>query len=264
MKRGVVVFSFVVFLLAGVNAPAQMDKKIEVVGDSLPSTDVFFIAENHGIYEGDQLEVELIELLNEKFQIQHVVLECSKSLAYLLNCYAQQGDTTIYLLDKKINVLAKKYKKLYEEHKIIVHGMDFERGEFITAIKLLLKKNDYGRKTELYKYVSSFPDTIENFIPRGISGYEKRTDIYRATQNIFELEKDSLKKDLGDDYNIVAEILENPVTEREMKKRDETMAVNLSALKGQKFVCITGAGHTTLHSGNSLLSRFIHDNTNLK
>ncbi len=235
-------------------------KQIEVVGDSVQGSNAFFIGEVHGIWEGTEFKFEMIRWLHKTYGINDVVMEWGKSEAYHFNAYLQHGDTAIFAYygrDKKILDQLSQWQALYDECGFTLHGIDFERTTFVTTVLSILNKYPETKGTMFYEYLNSITDEAKK-IEDDQSGKKAFVRIYAKAKTVFENDKEILKATLGEQYHLVAEIMENPATQKEFKKRDEMMAINLSNIKtaGNGFVCILGLGHTTLHK-KSVVKRYI-------
>ncbi len=239
----------------------QQAKPFEIIGDNIKTGQNIFLAEAHGIYELVPFKMALIKMALEKHAITEIVLEVGKAEAYMYNAYLQNGDTTIFIEypDQATHNYMYMWKQLYQDHPFTIHGIDFERKEFVTAVLSILNKNEMAKNTELYNYLKILPDSLQN-LQGGKSGYKLRTAIYSRAVNLFENNKDKLRNVLGGNYNILEDIFENPATEKGMEKRDVTMCENLQKIRnpnGKNFICILGIGHLSMHSKKSLLSRYI-------
>ena len=244
-------------------------KKLEFRDKGISSVNALFVGEVHGIKDLPQFKDDIIRFAHYKFGINNVVLELGKSEAYLFNAFLQRGDTAIleeYGHSKGTMDELEKWKSLYTECHFTMHGIDFDRIEFVVAVRSILRRYPAAANTRLYRYLCSLPQSVID-ISDGKRGAKERIRIYSIAKDIFEGEKDALKQVLSEDYTTVAGIMENPTTEKRFKQRDKGMAENLSLLRKQgdgRFLCIVGLGHTTTHKKGSLINRFVDSATEPK
>jgi hypothetical protein len=245
----------------GTGSQAQESRQFEIRGKTEITGDALFFAEIHGIHDENTFKPELLKFAVEKCNTYYIALEIGKSEAYLYNSYLKDGDTTLFVQypGNEVRAYFKKWKQIYDTHPFTVVGIDFERLEFVVALKSILNKNPEAQNTGLSRFLFSLPDTLQK-VEGGIGGHKLRIEIYEQAREKFETGKDTLKSVIKNGYGILEEIMENPATERGMKKRDVTMTENLSRLKGKKFLCILGASHLRISDKKSLLSKYIKEN----
>jgi hypothetical protein len=256
-------FLFSIGLTAFTYATASaQSKKFEYSDKGLTEVDALFIGEVHGIRDGRQFWYDAIRHAYEKFGITDVVLELGKSEAYLFNAYLQRGDTSIfeeYGSGKEIMGQLTEWKDLYNDCHIALHGIDFDRIEFVVAVRSIMRRYPEAANTPLSKYLCSLPPSVMD-ISDGKDGAKERIRIYTKAKDIFKQEKAALQQVLKADYATVEDIMESPATEKKFNQRDKGMAENLLQLRKQgdgRFLCIAGLGHTTMRKKSALINRFI-------
>ncbi|XZF12983.1 hypothetical protein ACTHGU_14450 [Chitinophagaceae bacterium MMS25-I14] len=266
MKPTRLLIALCLLLLANIITQAKDDnkpvlKEIQIEGGDFNNVNSFFVSEIHGFSELNSFKVSLIGYLQQTSHIKHVILEMGHSTAYLINRYLQKGDDNC-IANPKAKYLYEELRKLYEQHPFTVHGIDFERMEFVKATKYILSDNAGAEKSELYTYISSITDTADR-IPGNATGYEARTYFYNNAQTIFSREKEKLRAVVKTDFDILERIFQNPASEQQMRKRNKSMYTNISELKPEMqegFVCILGGSHNMLGSNQSLLSKYLSNN----
>lgn len=271
MKPKILILFFALTTLGKLSASSQPEKKFEIVGDSIPASTNIFLAEVHGIYDLPEFKIAVTRLAIEKYHISNVVWEIGKAEAYLYNAYLQDGDTTLFTEypDQRIHDYFRQLKNLYQEHHFTFHGIDFERLEFVTAVLSILNKTPEAHTTALYRYLSSTQDSAKN-IDDDKAGSKNRIEIYTRAQAIFAAEKENLHTLLKTGFTTIEDIMENPTSEKAMSKGDRAMIkirdaamcqnlLQLKKLKDNRFICVLGVGHMTLHSKTDLLVRYIEN-----
>ncbi len=239
-------------------------KQIEIIGEAFPVSRAFFVGEVHSIFEGTPFKFELMKWLYKNYGISDVIMEWGKSEAYLFNAYLEYGDTAIYSYyghSAFVQEQLANWKALYKEYPFTLHGIDFERTTFVPAVISILNKSRNTRLTKLYQYLESISGKVED-IEDDKSGKKASIKIYSKAKDIFESEKEQLQHLLNTGYATIEAIMENPATQKEFKKRDERMAINLSNIRTKDdkgFLCIMGLGHTSLYK-NTVMKRYV-DNT---
>ena len=255
--------TLLLFLFCGASTCtlAQPTKQFEVIGDRLTTNNIVFLSEIHGIYEGIPFKLELTRFFAQNYGITNIALEGGKAEAYLFNAYFSGGDTTVFIQypERETRDYLAKWKQIYEEHPFKILGIDFERLEFVIAVRSILDKNPGAQNTGLYKYLLSIADTAMK-IDEGVAGHKERIKIYNQACDLFRQHKDSLKALMHTGFETVEEIFENPATEKGMRKRDKTMLQNLIALhpsENNKILCIIGASHASPRARSTLLNRYL-------
>lgn len=245
----------------GVTKPgAPPVKLLKVVGAPLPKTQAYFVGEVHSLWEGGPFEFAMIRWAAREQGITDVVMEWGRSEAYLFNAYFRNGDTAIYRYyghSAGVEAELASWKGLYDECKITLHGMDFERLTFIHAVMSIMENAPAAMSTKLYAYLQLIaPQTKDMAEDR--KGKKQSIHIYGTAKELFEEEKATLRTIPGLGYNDIEAIMENPTTEKHFRQRDAGMAENLlrAGAGGKRFVCIAGLGHTTLHK-NSAIKLFV-------
>lgn len=246
---------------------AQEAKPFEVIGKDIPANNSVFLAEIHGIKDLLNFRLALIKEATQKYNVQDVVMEIGSAEAYNFNSYFADDDTTIFIEypEKENREYLRKWKDLYKEKKFRIVGVDFERMEFVIAVRSILEKNPETKSTELYKYIQSLTPASIDSIDGDKSGRKERLNIYGEACAIFKREKGTLQPLVKTGYQTLEDILENPASEKKMKQRDATMLENmLKTVKDRRFLCILGASHMDVHDKKSLLSRYIREQPTTK
>lgn len=250
---------------------AQGPKKITVTGDAFPERDVFFVGEIHSINEKEAFNQAMFQYVQAEYGVPNLVREYGPGLAYLFNCYLKYRDTTIfrYMQDPKTreNLEAQRIYNngLPEAQRMTCYGIDFDRMEFVSAVRLILHKNAGTENTELYKYVYGLPDSILGNNELSKVSSKLRIQTYGAARTLFEKEREVLSGLVHTDYAVLENILANPTTEKHFAKRDKGMYENMRhQLKGKKYLCVVGQMHTVYSYHNvqtSLAKRLLRNGT---
>jgi hypothetical protein len=122
---------------------------------------LYFTGENHLFRESNyKLELKLIQYLNKKAGVNHLLLEFGQSIGHVVNHYVQTGDTSTqsilkhYFYPEYLSLFEgiREYnKELDSAKKLQIHGIDLERAPEIT-IKVLSEF--------LPKDLSNLPDSV--------------------------------------------------------------------------------------------------------
>lgn len=261
-----VALTLIVILLASImpqgdprtGASEPPEKEIRITGKPLPASEAFFIGEVHGIWEGRSFIFQMTKVLNSERGIRHLAMEWSKSEAWMFNAYLSSGDTTIfeyYRRSPMVERRLRRWEELYQQTGITIHGLDFERTMFVYVISSLLRRHPATVNTDLYRYLQTVRVKIRD-IKDDRSGKRESIRIYNSARQRFRADREFLQKELGKDYQVVADIMGNPARQDQFRKRDEAMATNLIAIP-RPFLCVIGMGHTTLHK-ESTLKRYVN------
>lgn len=191
----------------------------------------------------------LIEKLYKEDGLTDLVLETGKATAYLLNEYIATGDTGMMRNFPLFTQKDKDYWNTFRGYKlpsgkpVKIHGIDFERMSIVPALKRVLLKTGNTRN-ELYRYLTSLPDTIlslykyDSMIAERSAVIRKCISIYRSNVKYYS--------PIYDNGFIVKELCENTAVETEWDKRWDAMAHNLRLLyqhKAHKYLLIVGIYH---------------------
>jgi len=237
-------------IISGSPVRAQQNGPIQIEGGSLAGKEMIFIAETHSIREKAAFYHTFIPWLAGQHGIHNLVLETSRSVAYLINRYLYNEDTTILLYNtdstarKRLQDLREANSHLPADRKVRVYGMDFERMEFAVAAKKILEANG-AQATALYRYVNALLDSVLYKTTMTPRQSKMRITTYGQARDIFATEKETLKAAVKTDYDVLEGIFENPALEKKFSRRDRGMHRNISSqLQGQPFLCIVGRYHT--------------------
>ena len=244
------------------NLKARETKPFEVIGEGIPAGNSLFLEEIHGIKDIRSFRLAMIKEATQKYGVQDVVLEVGRSEAYNLNSYFADDDTAIFLEypGKENREYFKKWKDIYREKNFRIVGIDFERMEFVIAVRAILNKNPESKSTRLYKYMQSISPALIDSVDAGESGGKKRLEIYAGACSIFKTEKETLHTLVKTGYETLEDILENPASEMKMKQREVTMLENMMrTVKDDRFLCILGASHLDVRDKKCFLSRYIRE-----
>ena len=192
----------------------------------LYSSKIVTLNEIHGVSNIGILKRLLVNKLVEKNKLTDIVMEIGKSAAYILNEYIATGDSSLltgYIYFTYGNNAKAFWMELRRYYlmgtKIRIHGIDFERGEFVPALKMILLKQGKS-ESKLFKYLLSLPDSV--FKLTSSDSKEGRINMLTNCQSIYN--KDKLYYDNGSvDSGMIKSILDNPVSEKRMFQRFRAM-----------------------------------------
>jgi hypothetical protein len=219
----------------------------------------FFVGESHGVYGTIEIKLALIKYLNIHYGISDVFLEISYSSAWLYNQYLQTGDTSLFTTPALAYAMKQAnrdfWKNLYEynkstTHKITIHGMDFERMDFLRVLKLLMPR---GKEIpQGIAPVLSYVDTIRIDNVNGDIWDEGHpalhfNRIYDSVKRDIAAHKHVYEQYYGDHFKIVEQIMFNENTYRKYGYRNKTMYDNMmkeiSDDTIKKFIAFAGLNH---------------------
>jgi hypothetical protein len=197
-------------------------------------------------------------------------MEMSGSAAYLYNTYLSTGDTSLLRNPTLIYYMKKPnwdfWRELYEynkglDHKITIRGSDFERIEFLKALKLLAPHNKEkpAQIFSVLEYIDtvSVPDLARVHSDNSYS----QNNIYENIRDSMEKKKELYKAYYGANFKTVADIMFNENTYRKFDNRNNGMYHNIMKQINedgiQKFITFNGLNHGDLSSvgWNSLCHR---------
>ena len=241
-----ILFSFLCIVGNAQNTPRLL------IADStkLCHSKIVTLDEIHGVTNLPILKTELVKYLVNHNKLTDIVLEVGKAAAYLYNAYIESGDLK-FLSDDLGFVRGENNKQFWRQlreyylngKKIEIHGIDFERMEFVQVIKLTMV-NAHDTDNELYAYLNTIPDTISRLNNDFFATKANRLDILTKCKKIYN--KDKARYDLIHTHeNIIRDILANSVQEDKWNRRFREMENSLTDiydLKGD-FLIILGAYH---------------------
>ena len=224
--------------------------------------DVFFVGELHGVYGMSEIKLALIQYLNRKYGISDVFMEIGYSAEWLYNRYLQTGDTTLFT-DPALAYAQKQpnrefWKKLYAynntlERRIRIHGMDFERMDFLKVLKILMppEKDKPWKIREFLFYIDTV--TISD-VNADINDKEHPGSmfnaIYDSIRNDMKINRDVYLKYYGAAFEEVEKIMFNENTFKKYEQRNETMYKNMMKdfeIYGlRKFILFSGLNHADM------------------
>ena len=219
----------------------------------------FYVGEFHDDPNVPEIKLALIRHLNESNGVTAVFMEIGRSAAYLYNRYLQTGDTS-YITNPGLvynNTAEGKsfWKALYEfnktlNNKITIYGIDFERMEFLKALKILAPGNK--EKPAAIKQMLDYADTVQ--LQKVNS--DTLSAVYFRYRNDLKKHKKQYKDYFWNNSEMVRSILNNEATYLNYDNRNTTIYHNLAAQlrehKINQFVVFTGLKH----SGTPNINKF--------
>ena len=212
----------------------------------------FYVGEFHDDPNVPEIKLALIRHLNESNGVNAVFMEIGRSAADLYNRYLQTGDTS-YITNPGLvynNTAEGKlfWKALYEfnntlqlHNKITIYGIDFERMEFLKALKMLAPGN--RGKPNAIKQMLDYADTVQ--LQKVNS--DTLTSIYFRYRNDLKKHKKQYRDYFGNNIEMVRSILNNEATYLNYDNRNTKMyhniATQLREHKINQFVVFTGLKH---------------------
>ena len=237
---------------------------------------IIFFGEQHNASFDPQIKYHLITDLNKRTGLRHVFLEISFSSAWNINQYLQTGDTT-YLYNpawpkKTYGISTALWARLYEynkklpqERKIVIHGVDFERTDVFLTLKRLAPPGQ--PVPELLKpvmdtvnaHLSDPPLSMWKMIDGKFVVFDNAafTRTLRYVQKQLLAYPDVTKNYFGSNYPVAVDIITNngPVEVR-AKNRNNAMFAGMQRIiddeKIDSFIGFFGGQHTSYMVSNSL------------
>ena len=213
------------------------------------SSKIITLNEIHGVSNIGILKRLLVNKLIEKNNLTDIVMEIGKSSAYLLNEYIVTGDSSLltgYIYFTYGNNAKAFWNELRRYYlmgiKIKIHGIDFERGEFVPALKMILLKQGKS-ESKLFKYLLSLPDSV--FKLTSSNTKDERINILTNCQSIYNDNKSYYDAGISDS-GVIKSILDNPVSEKKMFRRFRAMEDEFTMLyqnDGHSYLLIVGSFH---------------------
>jgi len=228
---------------------------------------VVFVGEVHSIKNLWDVKYRLFEYAYINCNINDIIIEESKSNAYIYNLFLRTRDVTLLGNDSAFNAYIKGISRLSEDYKrpVKFHGVDFERIEIVLVLRYIFEHAANGtcKQTALYQYLASMPEDKLADLGGG-NIYDAKTrhgikEVVATIKEIFSSEKGKLTGVLANDYADVEDIINNPTTVN-FKTRDRNMLANMmndKSLDKNRFICFVGRFHINTQHENPLCSRYI-------
>ena len=226
--------------------------------------DIYFVGELHDYVQVPEAKLAVIRFLNKNDSVSDVFMEVGQSAAYLYNWYLETGDTAFITSPTLVYAGARENKAfwrgLYEYNKtlskkIVIHGMDFERMEFMKVLKMLKQHTNEVMQTPFLLSVDSPKITTVNYDQLGKVMDNFRDDL---------LQNEKVYKELyWSDFKLVQDIILNEDTYAAYGQRDATMFANINKQVQEqninKYVVFAGLNHCNRSDKNTLYSRLVND-----
>ena len=226
----------------------------------------FIVGEFHDYKQVPEIKLALIKYLHEKCGVDDLFMEIGMGAAYLYNRYLETGDTDfisqpalVYASTKEGKLFWEKladYNKL-QAKKLVVHGIDFERMEFLKALRVIgdgRAGRPAGIRDMLY-----YIDTVK---------VEKVNDkalvkVYNRIKEQFDLHEDDCRKYYSNTYVYAKEMMYNINTYSLYSSRNTNMYINTKQLLKsngiKKYLLFAGERHCDKSDKESLCGRVIAD-----
>jgi|GEM_PF-3592957 len=260
-------FSLFVYLFQLPASRAQQKERQLSVADSasfFQNHNYFIVGEFHDYLEVPPAKLELIKYLAAHKGVRHVFMEIGRAAASLYNSYLQTGDTSFISkppLAYNTSAADKEFwKQLYEynatlDAPIVIHGMDFERLEFLKVMRMLKSgTKDLGQTPFLRKLDTLHLATVNSTDLEGPLA-EARADLARTPELYAAL--------YGDNLAVIKYMLANENTYAKYKLRNKAMHKNVMQEVAQdsinSFVLFAGMNHTNAGDKNTLGAMLAND-----
>jgi hypothetical protein len=228
-----------------INAELELDSTT-----NLGNNKAFVVGEFHGIYGTSEVKLALIKHVNRRYGVTDVFMEIGYSAAWLYNRYLATGDTSLFCAP--LLVYAGKqpnrdfWRQLYVwnkalEHKITIHGIDFERMEFVKALKLL---HPMAKLTP--REIAATIQYLDTLNIAGVNN-DSLVRIYECIKQDIDTNRTFYTRYFGANIKTVDQIMFNENTMGKYAERNTTMYRNLlkqtqsSGIK--KFIAFVGMNH---------------------
>lgn len=236
----------------------------------LSDASIFFVGEFHGEPDVPEIKLALIKYLYAHYGVTDIFMEVGVSAAWLYSQYLETGDTG-YFSQPVLPYAQQEYyrtfwKRLYAYNagignKLRIHGMDFERIEFIRVLRLL--RPERREMPEALRPVLQFIDTVS--LPAAPAAYledfARQNEVYERVRSGFSGHEEELKQFYGEHYRTVADIVFNVDRYLESDQRNEQMYAHISrAVREQgidKCVIFSGQNHGNKSKAGTLANRLL-------
>ena len=221
----------------------------------------FFVGEFHGVYGTPEVKLAMIKYLNKQLGVTDVFMEIGYSAAWLYNMYLASGDTSLFTRPELVyagkQVNRDMWKQLYKynktlSHKIAIHGVDFERMDFVKTLKFL---KPLGRLPP--KEIAPTLSYIDTLAISKVNN-DSFSSIYEHLKKAVDSNRLLYEQYYGPNFKIVSSILFNENTFDKFKERNATMYQNLAKQIQQygirQFVAFAGMNHANRGDEQSLYS----------
>ncbi len=247
---------------AGCFKPGADGQLVFTTDIDFSGNDVFFLGEFHGVYGVPGIKLALLEHLAAHYGITDVFMEIGHSSAWLYNEYLRTGDTALFS-SPAIAYSQKQpdrdfWKNLYAynltlNHSITIHGMDFERMEFLKVLKLLMPPGK--EKPQPIAAMLTYIDTVS--IPTANADIHDKDEpghifnaLYDSIRRNIEQNKQLYSQYYGAGYKVVEQIMFNENTFAKYANRNAAMYHNIiKAAQEQgirKFIVFAGLNHADM------------------
>ncbi len=244
--------------------PDSANGLVMVADKSMDGYEAFIVGEFHDVAVVPAVKLALIKYLHENRSVNDVFMEIGYSAAWLYNRYLATGDTTFITQPSLVyNSTAEGkafWRRLYAYNRatgghIAIHGIDFERMEFIKALRLLeppgVPKPDYIANSLRYIDTLSLP----------VVNSPELANTYNRIKRSAYMNIGTFSRYYGDNFNTVSDVLYNKCTYEEYHERDKAMYNNaiwqMRAQGISTFVLFTGKKHCDRSNKYSLSSRLM-------
>jgi len=241
-----------------------------ILSNSLKESQAIIVGEFHGVLGVNEIKFNLIRKLNSEYQYKDIFMEIGKSAAYLYNLYLNSGDTS--LLEKPTMPYCIKskekefWKSLYEYNldlpkslKIVIHGVDFERIEFLKVLKLLIPKDYNTNNSDFTKNLLKDYDSIII----SVKNYKDFNKLFSNYKNYFKANTPIINSIYGRNFKYIEDIFLNNSSQENFKERNETMYANVMEIVKKdsikKVIGFFGMNHTNSEKSYSLIGKLIED-----
>ncbi len=254
---------------------AQSDLQLET-SINFSKYNAFFVGEFHGVFGVPEVKLALIKYLNQTQGITDVFMEIGTGAAWMYNSYLETGDTLF--INKPVLPYSqqKNYRTFWQalynynsglNKKLRIHGIDFERIEFIKVLRML-KPHEKTIPLSI-KNTIRFIDTVtlQNEPALYTEDFSEQNDIYEKVRAEMDANRQEFEFYYAEDFPVVARMMFNENTYRNYDKRNKAMyhnTVKEMADDGiQKFVLFAGMNHGN-KNGLGTLSNRLKNNKQLQ
>ena len=228
----------------------------------------YIVGELHDHPQTPAVKLALIKFLHEQKNVNDVFMEVGHAAAWLYNRYLETGDTNFITAPTLVYAGTpagrRFWSDLYEYnraslHKITIHGIDFERMEFVKALRLLKEPGN-----------CAFTEHAHGLAPLDSQAVTRVNDprlvrIYEKTKKDILQHSGDYERCFGKHFKLVREIMFNPSTYHGYSNRDAGMAENtLEAIqKGnvRALLIFVGAKHVGPQLNSNLVELLLRSSS---
>ena len=242
---------------------AQQGASLEPVTaeESFAAFNGIIVGEFHDYDQVPGAKLWLINHITAK-QTLDLFIETGTAAAWLYNQYLATGDTNYIVAPNLVYAASPANRRFWDTlynyyHsgtlKIIVHGFDFERMEFIKVMKLLMPAG-----TPFPKEIASTLQYIDTASVNKVNSRRLNVTYARIRADVLQ-HNAAYRRFYAGNYPVIDDLINNPVTYALYDQRDAAMASQILAQVAHDhiahYLLFAGLNHNNAADPNTLFSR---------